>query len=131
MAPGVPLLRVESPYHPIRTAQRSDGSYEVTLGQDTVPADRDFELMWQPRAGTTPTAAVLTERVGEETFALMIVVPPAPPSVEAQELAREVIFVVDNSGSMAGASIEQAKAALKLALARLQPTDTFNLIRFN
>jgi Ca-activated chloride channel family protein len=131
LVPGVPLLRLESPYHPIRTAQRSDGSYEVTLGQDTVPADRDFELMWQPRAGTTPTAAVLTERVGEETFALMIVVPPAPPSVEAQELAREVIFVVDNSGSMAGASIEQAKAALKLALARLQPTDTFNLIRFN
>jgi Ca-activated chloride channel family protein len=131
LAPGVPLARVDAPYHAIRTAQRADGSYEITLADDAVPADRDFELTWQPRAGTAPIAAVLTERVADETFALMIVVPPSSPGVEGDALAREVIFVIDNSGSMAGASIEQAKAALKLALGRLQPDDTFNVIRFN
>jgi len=44
---------------------------------------------------------------------------------------REVIFVIDVSGSMHGASIDQARAALGLALARLGPADSFNVIRFN
>ena len=39
--------------------------------------------------------------------------------------------MLDHSGSMAGASIEQARAALQLALARLRPIDRFNVIRFN
>jgi Ca-activated chloride channel family protein len=46
-------------------------------------------------------------------------------------MAREVIFVIDTSGSMAGTSIIQAKAALKLAVSRLTPNDRFNIIQFN
>ena len=46
-------------------------------------------------------------------------------------LPREVIFVIDNSGSMGGTSITQAKASLIYALGRLQPTDRFNVIRFD
>jgi Ca-activated chloride channel family protein len=44
---------------------------------------------------------------------------------------RETIFVIDTSGSMAGTSIEQAKAALLLALERLAAQDRFNVIQFN
>src|SRR5207253_1548949 len=46
-------------------------------------------------------------------------------------LPREVVFVIDNSGSMGGTSIVQAKASLSYALGRLQPTDRFNVIRFD
>src|SRR5438876_771816 len=60
-----------------------------------------------------------------------VVTPPSPAADAARRQPREVVFVIDNSGSMAGASIEQAKAALQLALARLGPADTFNVIRFN
>ena len=42
-----------------------------------------------------------------------------------------MIFVIDNSGSMGGTSIVQAKASLIYALGRLQPTDRFNVIRFD
>jgi Ca-activated chloride channel homolog len=42
-----------------------------------------------------------------------------------------VIFVIDNSGSMGGTSIAQAKAGLVYALSRLQPNDRFNVIRFD
>jgi len=45
--------------------------------------------------------------------------------------AREIIFVIDNSGSMGGTSIVQAKASLIYALGRLQPSDRFNVIRFD
>ena len=56
---------------------------------------------------------------------------PAAASAERVRVPREVTFVLDHSGSMGGASIDQAKAALTLALNRLTPADTFNVIRFN
>ena len=128
--PGVPLAAVESPSHAIHTKPLSGGRWEIELQQGSVPADRDFELAWTPVPGTAPTTAVLTEQKADELFALLMVLPPVMP-VSRDRLPREVVFVLDHSGSMAGASIEQAKAALKLALGRLQPTDSFNVIRFN
>ena len=46
-------------------------------------------------------------------------------------MARELILVVDTSGSMHGDSIEQARAALELALQQLRPGDRFNVIQFS
>src|SRR6478736_3892785 len=46
-------------------------------------------------------------------------------------MPREVIFVIDNSGSMGGTSIVQAKASLIYALGRLKPADRFNVICFD
>jgi Ca-activated chloride channel homolog len=127
---GVPLAAVESASHAIHTTPLSGGRWEIELQQGSVPADRDFELAWTPVPGTAPTTAVLTEQKADELFALLMVLPP-PAAVQRERLPREVVFVLDHSGSMAGASIEQAKAALKLALGRLQPADSFNVIRFN
>jgi Ca-activated chloride channel family protein len=126
---GLPLAAVESATHAVHVRPVSGGRVEVELDQVSVPADRDFELTWTPVAGTTPATAVLTEAVGDETFGLLMVLPPAPAAVA--RVPREVVFVLDHSGSMAGASIEQARAALRLALARLGPADRFNVVRFN
>jgi Ca-activated chloride channel homolog len=129
--PGVPLAGVQSPSHAIHTTALRAGRYEIELEQGRVPADRDFQLVWTPVTGAAPEAVVLTEQQGDAVFALLMVMPPAVSAVERDRLPREVVFVLDHSGSMGGASIEQARAALKLALARLQPTDRFNVIRFN
>ncbi len=131
LAPGFPLARLESAYHPIRIAAEPDGRTRIALEEASVPADRDFELMWQPAAGHTPTAALFTEQKDGESFAMIIVMPPEPSALHRHRVPREAIFVIDTSGSMHGASIEQAKAALGLALARLTPEDTFNIIQFN
>jgi Ca-activated chloride channel homolog len=129
--PGAPPALLESPYHEIQTTPLAGGRYRIELARGTVPADRDFELVWQPHAEAAPLASLFTERKGGETFALLMVMPPAPAALEGARLPREVIFVIDNSGSMHGASIDQAKAALKMALRRLPPADSFNVIRFN
>ncbi len=128
--PGVALAGVESPSHAIHTTALAGGRWEIELQQVSVPADRDFELTWEPVPGAAPATAVLAEQEGDESFALLMVLPPAAP-VAGDRLPREVVFVLDHSGSMAGASIEQARAALKLALARLRPADSFNVVRFN
>jgi Ca-activated chloride channel family protein len=127
---GVPLARLESPSHAIQTAPLAAGATLVELAQGPVPADRDFELMWQPAAEAAPTVALFAETGVDAMFALLMVMPPAVGTL-VPSVPREVIFVIDNSGSMHGASIEQAKAALTLALGRLQPADSFNVIRFN
>ena len=129
--PGVPLARLTASYHAVQTTPLADGRFRVELARGPVPADRDFELVWQPSTEAAPIATLFTERKGTDAFAILMVTPPASGAPDAPRLPREVIFVLDNSGSMHGASIEQAKAALKLALDRLQPGDTFNVIRFN
>ena len=126
---GMPLARVEAPYHEIALARRA-GVYSIKLAQGAVEMNRDFLLNWQPVVGESPQAALFTERVDDDYFGLLMVVPPsAPTSVRA--IAREVVFVVDTSGSMGGVSIEQARASLARALTQLRPDEHFNIIAFN
>jgi Ca-activated chloride channel family protein len=128
---GMALGGIYSPYHRIVVSQEGE-RYRIALAEGVVPADRDFELVWQPAAGATPQAAVLQEARGGEQYALVMVMPPAViDRATTRRIPREAIFVIDTSGSMEGTSIVQAREALRLALDRLQPTDRFNVIEFN
>ena len=60
-----------------------------------------------------------------------MVMPPSEAAAKRFDQPRETVFIIDTSGSMGGASIREAKAALDLALARLDPGDSFNVIEFN
>lgn len=131
LAPGFPLGKIASPSHPILSIAEPDGRQQITLREDSVPADRDFQLTWQPASGHNPTVTVFTQSHGDEYYALLMAMPPVGPDQPLSPVARETIFVIDTSGSMAGASIEQAKAALLLALNRLTAQDRFNVIQFN
>jgi Ca-activated chloride channel family protein len=126
---GVPLAAVESPYHPVRVEAPAPERREITLAAGAVPANRDFELAWAPRAHEAPQAAWFTEEKDGRHYGVLMVLPPA--ATPAARLAREVVYVLDTSGSMAGASIRQAREALLLALERLQPEDRFEVIEFN
>ncbi len=129
--PGVPLAKVESPFHPIITIQDQDGGYQIGLREDAVPADRDFQLIWHPAPHTEPMATVFTEQKDGATYAMLMLVPPTQHHEKAARVPRDITFIIDRSGSMAGASIEQAKGSLAAALARLTTQDRFNIIQFN
>ena len=103
----------------------------IALDEQTVPADSDFVLEWRPRVGDAPNAALFSDVFQGDTYALLMLMPPSDPDALANRLPRETIFVIDTSGSMEGTSIGQAKEALRLALMRLAPEDSFNLIQFN
>ncbi len=128
LEPGFDLVRLESRYHDIDIAQSTDG-YQVTLADGAIRPNRDFELVWEPSLGDTPQSAVLTERFDGEDYALMMVLPPQPKHL--QQMPRELILIIDTSGSMHGASLEQAQHSLEMALGTLSPQDRFNLIQFN
>ncbi|MGH8119128.1 MAG: marine proteobacterial sortase target protein, partial [Gammaproteobacteria bacterium] len=126
---GFPLQHIDSSYHNIAVRQNNKRSYDITLDADTVPADRDFELVWKPEPGRMPRAAFFSEKTSDQHYALIMLLPPQQAT--APSLKREVIFVIDTSGSMAGASIVQARAALDLALDDLRRGDRFNIVQFN
>ncbi|HEV7305529.1 MAG TPA: marine proteobacterial sortase target protein [Ensifer sp.] len=129
---GFPLGEVKSGYHDVDIANLDDLSRRVTLKGESVPADRDFELTWKAIEGKSPYAGLFRETVGGKTYLLSFVTPPAAATeADAKPVKREIVFVIDNSGSMAGPSMEQAKESLALAISRLRPEDRFNVIRFD
>jgi Ca-activated chloride channel homolog len=128
---GFALGEVKSPHHDVKVGSPDNTTRIVTLADGAVPADRDFELTWKPAAVKAPSVGLFRERVGDADYLLAFVTPPTAEQVTQKPLPREVVFVIDNSGSMGGTSIVQAKASLTYALSRLQPTDRFNVIRFD
>jgi len=127
---GFVLGDVTSSFHKVNLSRTGDETATLALADGTVPADKDFELVWKPKAAAVPQAALFHETVNGQDYLLAMVTPPTLDSAPKQ-LPRELIFVIDNSGSMAGASIAQARQSLLLALDRLRPGDTFNVIRFD
>lgn len=127
---GVPLEIIASRYHPVSVAEEN-GRYTVTLSGDDIAMDHDFELVWRPVRSVAPRAMAFMERVAGKSYYLLMVLPPDQEQVVRASMAREMIFIVDTSGSMHGVSIAQAKRAMQLALEGLKANDLFNVIEFN
>lgn len=128
---GFPLAEVKSHHHQVKIESPDESTRIIKLWQGPVPADRDFELTWTAAAARTPTVGLFRERVAGSDYLLATVTPPSVDEAQQKPLPREVIFVIDNSGSMGGTSMAQAKAGLIYALSRLKPNDRFNVIRFD
>jgi Ca-activated chloride channel homolog len=132
--PGFDVETITSPTHVIRTTSRTADGYTIVLDGDTAYADRDFELVWTAKAQAVPAAGLFAEQRDDGAYALVMLTPPVwDAAAETERSPREVVFVIDTSGSMHGASLDQAKRALALALAlaRLDARDRFNIIRFS
>ncbi len=127
---GVPLAAVDSPSHAIDAEKAGTGKRRIALRGKAVPADRDFVLHWTPEAAAAPRVASFRERIGNDLYLLAMILPPAPDRA-APPPPRDVVFILDRSGSMGGKSIRAARAALETAIDRLRPDDRFNLIRFS
>ncbi|CCD96529.1 conserved hypothetical protein [Bradyrhizobium sp. ORS 375] len=128
---GFALGEVKSHHHQVTIDSPDARTRVVTLAEGVVPADRDFELTWKPASEKMPSVGLFHEQVGDADYLLAFVTPPAVAATTQRPQPRDVIFVIDNSGSMGGTSIRQAKASLLYALGRLQPGDRFNVIRFD
>jgi Ca-activated chloride channel family protein len=129
LAPGFPLVDVVTRGHDSRVGVGRD-VYSLETVTPRVPMDHDLVIAWRPVVGPKPTVAALSETLGDTTYALLMLLPPEN-TLGWRTQPRELICVVDTSGSMAGQSITQAKTALANALDRLTSADRFNVIQFN
>jgi len=131
---GFALQALSSSSHKIYNHQKSESSYNVKFVNQKVKADHDFILNWKPVLSVQPRAAIFTEQKSGKNYLSVMIMPPfigSSNNDDGREIAREIIFVIDTSGSMGGESIRQARKALEFGLSTLSATDKFNVIQFN
>jgi len=126
---AIPIKSVFSPSHAIAVSRPSEHKTTASFeAQNAYPA-ADFDLYYglsEQEFGLT----VLTHRPsGEDGFFLARIAPPASAGQD-DVLPKDIAFVIDTSGSMAGAKMNQAREALRFCLANLNPADRFNIIAF-
>lgn len=130
---GVPIDGLKSALHDIDVERPTAHSAVVSLKDKAVIPNKDFILRYDA-AGKSIEDAVLTHRSGQaasgDGFFTLILQPPERVAVQ-DVTPKELVFVLDTSGSMMGFPIEKAKESMKLALDGLYPQDTFNLITFS
>jgi Ca-activated chloride channel family protein len=127
---GVEIEAIDSS-HELDTTYAGDNIVRLELAERAMLPNRDFLLNFRV-AGDRIKSNLLTyvdEQSGDGYFTLMMYPPADLEQLNRQPL--ELVFVIDTSGSMSGAPIEQAKAAVLAALDRLEPDDTFQIIRFS
>lgn len=125
---GLIIDTIDSKTHPIDIQRPDAHSALLRLKDEETIPNRDFILRYDV-AGQAIQDALLTHRSDKGGFFTLILQPPE--RVTAEDVTpKELVFVLDTSGSMSGFPIEKAKETMKLALDGLYPSDTFNLITF-
>lgn len=126
---GGEISGIESPSHDLAVRHVGEDAADIALRDRYVPADRDFVLRWRLRETAAPAAMLFHEEKAGQHYYMAVLSPPKAAATRSP--ARDVRFIVDTSGSMEGAALEQAKAALISALDGLRPEDRFEIIQFN
>jgi Ca-activated chloride channel family protein len=125
---GLPILELTSPTHRIVDVEQPDGHHRVTLADGEMTATKDLVVRWRVQAPAT-AVAVLADRSGPTGHVALVIEPPPPAASVAAE-PRELVFVVDTSGSMSGEPLAIVKRGLRHALGELDPNDAFRILNF-
>ncbi|MEJ2068593.1 MAG: VWA domain-containing protein, partial [Deltaproteobacteria bacterium] len=127
---GVPIQNFECPSHDIAQKKISESSVEVMIKKGDQIPNKDFIFRYDV-AGKRPEYALLTHAKGEGDGYFMLMIQPQAEFKISEITPKEMIFVVDCSGSMSGFPIEKAKEAMRLCLENMNPDDYFNIIKFS
>ena len=125
-----PIRAIYSPSHDVAIDRIDEHTVNVSFEDSDVLPDRDFELYYTLSDDDFGLNLLSYRGRGEDGFFLLLVA----PKVEVKEMevvAKDVIFVLDTSGSMEGEKIDQAKDALEHILDNLNPEDRFNIVAFS
>jgi Mg-chelatase subunit ChlD len=132
---GPAITKLSSALHAIRILEetkREDGRLErvsLELARAREIPNRDFVLSWRIAADAIEEAA-FTHPGDEGNFVTIVLAPP--DRVAARDaVPREIVFVLDTSGSMSGLPIEKSKEVIHKAIDSLRAQDTYNLVTFS
>src|SRR2546421_3400404 len=126
---GVPIDGLSSQTQEVDVERPDDHRAHVRLKDQATIPNKDFIFRYDV-AGKKIADALLTHSSAQGGYFTLILQPPERVTVE-DVTPKELVFVLDTSGSMYGFPIEKAKETMKLALDNLYPYDTFNLITFS
>ncbi|MCD4654443.1 VWA domain-containing protein, partial [bacterium] len=126
---GVPIENLHSPSHRVAQDHDYDNSATITLDpSDSIP-NKDFIVRYDV-TGKRPIAALQTHNDDNGGF-FSLMIQPQGEFTTREIISKEMVFVVDCSGSMSGAPMAQAKALMRKAIQEMNPDDSFQIIRFS
>ncbi|MCT7984081.1 after-VIT domain-containing protein [Laspinema sp. A4] len=124
---GVNIQGVRSPSHQLHISQDGQRVLVGLVGSDTIP-NKDFILRYQV-AGETTQSTVLTQQNDQGGhFALYLI--PALDYAPEKIVPKDVVFLIDTSGSQMGPPLRQCQALMCRFIQGLNPNDTFSIINF-
>jgi Ca-activated chloride channel family protein len=126
---GVPFTNLRSSQHEVVVSRRDTHSALVQMADKAAIPNKDFILSYDV-AGASIGDGLVTHRTAGDGYFMLILQPPQRVAPE-QVVPKEVVFLLDTSGSMQGFPIEKAKETMGLVLSGLYEHDCFNLITFS
>lgn len=125
------LRTIYSPNYPITIEHLADDHAIVLYHATGAEPTGDFDLYFGTERQPIGIDLLSYKPAGEDGYFLLLAAPGFEAAAEEEVVARDLIVVVDVSGSMQGKKIQQAKEALRYIVQNLNPQDRFNLIAFS
>ena len=125
-----PIRSVYSPSHDAAIERDGDNQATVSLELSDVTPRSDFELLYSTSDDEIGVSLTTYRTTDEAGYFLLL----ASPRVEVdpeEVVAKNVVLVLDTSGSMAGEKMKQAKKAARYIVERLNEDDRFNIVSFH
>jgi Ca-activated chloride channel family protein len=125
-----PIKNVYSPTHDVSVRRPDDHTASVSFEANDVKPNTDFVLYYSVSPDDIGMTLLTHRERGDKRGYFMLL---AAPKVEweGKRMPKDVVFVLDRTGSMAGGKLTQAKEALRYCIANLEPEDRFTVIAFN
>jgi Ca-activated chloride channel family protein len=126
---GLPVKSVSSSTHAIRVEEIGSDEYSISLTRKVTVPNSEFSMAIRLKENELPSVSFV-QSAADEAYGLLSVFPPIGKKRKHKPLPKDVIFLIDTSGSMSGESIAQARSGLKRCLDMLQAQDRFTVLRF-
>jgi Ca-activated chloride channel family protein len=123
------LGNLYSSTHPVAIERLGSDQARVRWEAQDIHPINDFELFFAPAEGGFGSGLLTGRRNGHDHFLFLFA--PQVESRQGSTLPKDIVFVIDRSGSMSGEKIEQAKNALHFILGQLGENDRFSIVSFN
>jgi Ca-activated chloride channel family protein len=125
------VQNVYSPTHAISINRSSDKEVAIAFEKEQGLLDKDFSLFYSLGDKDVGLTGLAHRPISSEDGHFMLLLSPKMEMSEKNYIPRDMVLVLDTSGSMAGPKMEQAKKAMKLCLDNLKPQDRFAMINFS
>jgi Ca-activated chloride channel homolog len=124
------IKTIYSPSHNVEI--KRDGARRAILGYEAsdVKPDTDLQVYFSTEKNELGVNLLTSKSEGKDGYFLLLVSPGVDVK-QAQVIPKDVIFVLDTSGSMAGKKIVQARKALQFCVDNLNDNDRFEIVRFS
>jgi Ca-activated chloride channel family protein len=125
-----PITNIYSPTHAITVSRPNEKEAVIGFEKDQAALDKDFQLFYTPADKDVGLTALTHRPNKEQNGYFMLLASPRAELSKSQQVPRDMVFVLDTSGSMRGKRMTQAQNALKYCLSNLTANDRFAVMNF-